>query len=137
MGQLVAANGGCYNLTETKRNPDMEMPSPEEKYWPTEQKPGKGNAVKEPKVFENALLLTPTKDQEKNQNQNPSEPYKSPFKLPSVSPLLKKFTESNVLDRYSTNEVPPPIYLRANRRSTTTHDPTPSLLTSAGAALLR
>lgn len=106
MGQLVAANGSCYNLTEAKKNPDMEMPSPEDKYWPTEQKPARMGVAKEQKVFENALLLTPTKDQEKNQNQNPSEPYKSPFKLPSVSPLLKKFTESNALDRYSTNEVP-------------------------------
>jgi len=35
MGQLVAANGGCYNLTEAKRNPEVEVPSPEDKYWPT------------------------------------------------------------------------------------------------------
>jgi hypothetical protein len=97
---MISTNTGCYALTETKKNPEVESFT-NEKYWPTEHKL-KVPTAKSPKVFENALLLTPTKDQDKN--QNPGEPYKSPFKLPSVSPLLKKFTESHVLDRYSSHE---------------------------------
>lgn len=35
MGQLVAANNSCYNLTETKKQLEAETLFSEDKYWPT------------------------------------------------------------------------------------------------------
>ena len=43
---------------------------------------------KENKPFQSAILLTPTKN---SKYLSDGEPYKSPYCLPSVSPLLKKY----------------------------------------------